>query len=275
MARLVERRDHRSGNGDEGGAGRRITLRGVLAGLFVLLVALVCVRFGFWQLDRLEWRRAQNAALLGAMEEPVLTLDAVTAAQLSREPEAFLYRRVRVEGRFPPAGDVILRGRSHLGQPGVHLLTPLEIEDVPLAVLVNRGWLPAADAVTVDPRPFGASGVQQIEGLVQLYPAADGAGQALEREVDGFRVFSLGRLEFQALQARTAQPLVRFYIQQLPDPSGAAQPLRLPMPEVGEGPHLGYAVQWFSFAAIFLIGFLVVVVRNRPTASPPTTSPGS
>jgi surfeit locus 1 family protein len=265
MARVVKRRDQRSRSGQEGGAGRRITLRGVVAGLFVLLVALVCIRFGFWQLDRLEWRRAQNAALLGAMEEPVLTLDAVTAAQLSREPEAFLYRRVRVEGRFPPAGDVILRGRSHLGQPGVHLLTPLEIEDAPLAVLVNRGWLPAADAVTVDPRPFGASGVQQIEGLVQLYPAADGAGQALERKVDGFLVFSLGRLEFQALQARTAQPLARFYIQQLPDPSGAAQPLRLPMPEVGDGPHLGYAVQWFSFAAIFLIGFLVVVVRNRPT----------
>jgi surfeit locus 1 family protein len=275
MARVVKRRDQRSRSGQEGGAGRRITLRGVVAGLFVLLVALVCIRFGFWQLDRLEWRRAQNAALLGAMEEPVLTLDAVTAAQLSREPEAFLYRRVRVEGRFPPASDVILRGRSHLGQPGVHLLTPLEIEDAPLAVLVNRGWLPAADAVTVDPRPFGASGVQQIEGLVQLYPAADGAGQALERKVDGFLVFSLGRLEFQALQARTAQPLARFYIQQLPDPSGAAQPLRLPMPEVGDGPHLGYAVQWFSFAAIFLIGFLVVVVRNRPAALAPTTPPGS
>jgi surfeit locus 1 family protein len=38
---------------------------------------------------------------------------------------------------------------------------------------------------------------------------------------------------------------------------------RLPPPALDEGPHLSYAIQWFSFAAIALIGGAAVAVRNR------------
>jgi surfeit locus 1 family protein len=242
--------------------GRRLTIRGVAAGLCVLLVAAVCVSFGFWQLERLEQRRAQNAALLAAQVLPILNLDASTAAALTADPGAFLYRRVRVRGGYEPAGEVVLRGRSHQGQPGVHLYAPLELEGSGMRLLVNRGWIPTADAATIDPRPFTAAGVQEIEGLVQIFPAAEGAGVPVEREVNGFRVYSLGRLDLRALQARTGETLLPFYVQQLPDPALREPPVRLAPPVPDEGSHLSYALQWFSFAAIFLIGFVVVATRR-------------
>jgi surfeit locus 1 family protein len=272
VARTVDRQssDEQAGvrganpNRDHPASRRRGLVRGGLAALFVLLVAGVCVSFGFWQLDRLEQRRAQNAVLLAALDEPVLTLDAATAARVSSDPEMYRFRRVRVRGRYEPVGEMILRGRSHAGQPGVHLLAPLRIDDTPLTVLVNRGWLPASDAATVDPRPYAADGIQEIEGLLQPYPAAEGSGVAVEIEVEGFRVFSLSRLDFPLLAARSGGSLQRFYLQELPGDAGE-RPLRLAVPEVSEGSHLSYAIQWFSFAAIFLIGFVIVATRRaRP-----------
>jgi surfeit locus 1 family protein len=237
----------------------------VLAGLFVLLVVVVCVRLGFWQLDRLEQRRAQNAALERAAAEPVLVLDAHAAAEIARDPEAYLFRRVRVRGAFQPAADVVLRGRSHMGQPGVHLFAPLRIDDAGPVVLVNRGWVGAPDAATVDPRPYREHAAVEVEGVVQPFPAARGEGVPVEREVDGYRVFSLARLDSQALQARVAEPLAPFYIQQLPWAGADGYPVRLQMPPVEDGPHLAYAVQWFSFAAIFLVGFVIIATRRtRP-----------
>lgn len=247
---------------------------GVLAGLFVLLVALVCVRLGLWQLDRLEQRREQNAQLLRAAAEPLLTLDAPTAAEIARDPDAYRFRRVRVRGPLRAADDIVLRGRSHAGRPGVHLLAPLQIDGADVTVLVNRGWLAAADGATVDPRPYGESGVVIVEGVVEPYPRARGEGVPVERAVDGYRVFTLARLDLDAVQARSATPVLPFYVQQLPGPGVAEPPLRLPLPDPDEGPHLGYAVQWFSFAAIFLIGFVVVAVRRtRPDASTEPSGP--
>jgi len=246
---------------------RRVPVAGIVAGLLVLLVAGTCVRFGFWQLDRLEQRRSQNVAVLAAADQPPLLLDEVGFAEISRDPAAYRFRRVVVSGRFEPSGDVILRGRSQMGQPGVHLLSTLRVAD-DIAVVVNRGWVPAADGATVDPRMFAEPGNHEVFGIVQDFPAVQGLGVPAEREVDGFAVLSIGRLDTSVLQNRSSAPLAGFYVQQLPDSRAEGLPMRLETPPVTEGSHLSYAVQWFSFAAIFLVGFAVVaVMRTRPGGS--------
>ena len=40
-------------------------------------------------------------------------------------------------------------------------------------------------------------------------------------------------------------------------------PARLPLPPLDEGPHLSYAFQWFSFAAIALGGLGIVLLNRR------------
>lgn len=245
------------------GRGRRVSPGGVVAAGLVLVLAAVCVRLGIWQLDRLEERRARNEALRGALALPPLELDAGAVARVRDDPERFLFRRVRVSGVYLPEGEVVLRGRSLEGSPGVHLLTPLRIGGGPWAVLVNRGWAPASDALSVDPRPLAEPGGREVEGLIQPFPPDVRESRPLETEVDGARVTSVQRMDTVFLRERVAAPLLPIYVQQLPGPGDSGAVRRLPVPPLDEGPHLGYAVQWFSFAAIALGGLLVLLLRAR------------
>jgi surfeit locus 1 family protein len=251
------------------GSDSAVSFRGVVAGLLVVAVAAVCSGFGMWQLDRLEQRRALNATLLAAIDEPFLMLDGATAARLAADPAAHQFRRVRLRGRFEPAQDVILRGRSYAGRPGVHLFTPVRLEADGQVVLVNRGWVAAPDAATIDPRAFARLGTIEVEGLVQPFPAAEGAGTPLRLDLDGYGVLSLARLDPTALRREGNPDLLPFYVQQLAADDPAGLPLALGVPEVSEGSHLSYAIQWFSFAAIFVIGFAVAVLQRTRAAGRP------
>src|SRR5699024_6312310 len=119
-------------------AERRFRTADVLGTVGVLVVALVCVRLGAWQLDRLQQRRAVNARVAERLQQPPLP----SAATLT-DTAAAHFRHVRLAGRFDDARSIILPGRSLRGAPGVHLLTPLLLS-ADTAVLVNRGWVPAA-----------------------------------------------------------------------------------------------------------------------------------
>ena len=229
--------------------------------LLGLAVAALCVRLGFWQLDRLEQRRARNASLTGAMALPVLELRD-SAALVLADPDSFLYRRVRVRGGYDASREVVLRGRTDGGNPGVHLVAPLVFAP-DTSVMVNRGWVPAADAVTVDPRDHAEPGEREVVGILVAAPATDDAAP-LDREVAGAPVHTFARLPLDSLRASAPGTLLPLYVQQL---SGSAPadslPRRVPLPPLGEGPHFGYAVQWFSFAAVALVGLAILLARSR------------
>lgn len=237
-------------------------LRDALAVVFVLAMCGVCVRLGFWQLDRLEQRRARNHALELAGRMPVLDYDSLTAEAIEREPALFINRRLRAIGSYDPSGEIVLRGRADEGRPGVHLVTPLVVLGVPRALLVNRGWIPSPDAATVDARPYAEPGTRTVEGILQEIPRGtrNGGEPARSGAATSYR-----RLDLGVLRRMERRPIVRLYLQQLPGPDSASRrpPVRVSLPPPGNGPHLSYAFQWFSFAAIGVIGLLVVFLRRR------------
>lgn len=239
----------------------RFTLRGALAATFVLAMCGVCVRLGFWQLDRLEQRKARNAALEAARRLPALVYDSATAAAIERDPARFLNRRLRAAGAYDASGEVVLRARAHAGAPGVHLVTPLVVPGVSEALLVNRGWAPSADAATIEARRFAEPGPRVVTGILQAIPrhtrnGGEPAGPA------GARTYF--RLDVDVLRTQP-RPIVPLYLQQLagPDSSVPGRPVRVPLPPPGNGPHLSYAFQWFSFATIGVVGLIVVFLRRR------------
>ncbi|HET7462068.1 MAG TPA: SURF1 family protein [Longimicrobium sp.] len=243
----------------------RMTLRGALAAAFILVMCGVCVRLGFWQLDRLQQRKARNHALEAALRMPVLEYDSATAAAIERDPARYINRRVRATGTYDPAGEVVLRGRSNEGNPGVHLVTPLVAPGVPWSLLVNRGWVPSPDAATVDARPFAEPGTRTVAGILQEIPRhTRAAGEPVTTRVNGTPVITFRRLDLDALRRRERRPFAQLYLQQLPDiDAGKRPPVRVAVAPRDNGPHLSYAIQWFSFAAIGLIGLAILLVRHR------------
>ena len=244
---------------------RGATRAGVIGTLLVLAVAATCVRLGLWQLDRLEERQARNAVAEARMALPPVDADA-----LPLDTAGAAYRRIRLAGSCP-ADHLILAARSRHGSPGVHLLCLFRTA-AGRDVLLDRGWLPSADARTVDPGHLVS--VPQdtlIEALAIPFPrgesarpvaaeptiALDAAG--VELTEPGPRV--IYRLNRAQASAATAVSLGGWYAQAI-GPAGVL-PVPAETPDLGEGPHLGYAVQWFSFAAIALIGWIAIVARRR------------
>jgi surfeit locus 1 family protein len=248
----------------------RLSLRGALAAAFVLVMCGVCVRLGFWQLDRLKQRKARNQAIEAAQRMPMLDFDSMTAAAIQRQPELFVNRTVRVIGTYDPAGEIVLRGRASEGSPGVHLVTPMVVPHVPQALLVNRGWVPSPDAATVDAGRYAEPGARTVIGVFMPVPRrTNRVGHPATTMVNGRPVVTYRRLDLDSPALRYARPILPLYVQQLPGPDSASgrPPVRVPRPVLDNGPHLSYAVQWFSFAAIGVIGLVVVFLRQRRATS--------
>ena len=225
---------------------------------FFGLAALVCARLGIWQVQRLHERRAANAIALAARAAPPVRLDAVTTGDSS-----LIERHVVATGRYDHAHDVVLRGRAYQGTPGVEIVTPLVFEGSRTAVLVNRGFVPAPDAASVLTDSLGEPGLVTVRGLAMALPS--GKGAPLERPSDT----TWARLDLQALGDRMPYTLAPIYIRQQPDPALPRFPRRLDPLPIDDGPHLSYAIQWFSFAVMVVV-FGIVILRQsgRPRVSP-------
>jgi surfeit locus 1 family protein len=223
--------------------------------VFVLLAVVSAagfVRLGVWQLHRRGERRAQNAVMASRLIEPERD-----AAELSPDDTAGLrFHRVRVSGSPDYDHELILAARSHNGAPGVDLLTPVRIPGRDTAVLVNRGWVYAADGATIDENKFRERDSVFV-GFAELYPSPTGASYSGKPSV-------LARLGVEAARRAVPYPLALFYVVALGDSTGATdRPARLTVPPLDEGPHLSYAIQWFSFAAIALAGAVFVIKQAR------------
>ena len=218
------------------------------------VVALIFARLGLWQVTRLRERRAANVVALQARSAPRIPLDGATpiTAELAG-------REVSATGRYDHEHDVVLRGKAYGGSPGVEVVTPLVLEGGRQAVLVNRGFLPTPDAVTVQTDSVREFGRVQVDGTA--LPVPSGGGAPLER--GGHTTWT--HLDLKALGGRMPYEIAPLYIRQSPDTGLPRFPRRLAPLPIDDGPHLSYAIQWFAFAAMTLIfgGVILRTPRER------------
>ncbi|MFN8456587.1 MAG: SURF1 family protein [Anaerolineae bacterium] len=223
--------------------------------ILVLIVLIVLISLGLWQLRRLEERRALNQNIQTALSQPALSL---RDAQI--DPEMLHFRRVTVTGIFDNAAAIVLRNQLMDDNPGVHLITPLRLTGSEQVILIDRGWIPRreADLQPTDLTPYEITGEVTIEGIAYRTQTRSGWLSPLDPPLrEGqTRLVNWFRVDIDRIQQQVPYPLLPVFIKQLPDSS--TQPDTLPQPEaltLDEGPHLGYALQWFSFATILVVTY--------------------
>ena len=226
--------------------------RTILFCALAVIAAAIFVRFGFWQLGRLAERQARNAAILSAQRDAPIPL-----ASLPPDTGAAHYRPALVTGQFDYAHELVLAGRTHQGSPGVELLTPVRIGHGDTAVLVDRGWVYSPDAGSVDRSRWHEADSARVTCYVELYAPDAGTTRSV---LDPRIVRRVSRSE---IAPKLPYPLAPYYLVQTGDTVDARHPARREIPPLDDGPHRGYAIQWFSFATIALVGALFVVLRER------------
>src|SRR5215207_9404401 len=220
--------------------------------LLVIFGALILGRLGSWQLDRLAQRRAFNSSLNTRMAQPALTL---TGAII--DPAALEYRRIEARGMYDPTQEIVLRNRELDGTPGVHILTPLRLSDSNTAVLVDRGWNPRDQADLAARSAFPApTGEVLVSGIARRSQENVGGPQDPPLGPDRKRLDAWFHVNIGSIQQQVGYPLLQIFIEQQPAPGDPALPRRVATADLGEGPHMGYAVQWFAFAIILVVGYI-------------------
>lgn len=239
--------------------------------LLVLAAIAGLVRLGFWQLERLEQRRARNAQIAHQLALPPVAL--TPGFSLPGDLAQLKNRRVVAQGEFDFSQQVALLYQNRQGAPGLHLMAPLVLADGSTAVLVDRGWIPQTAAAPEQWPQFDEPDPAAITGFIQLpqtLPAAGGTRTPNTPRIEWYRV------DIPAIQAQLPYKLLPIYILQ----SAAAQnsddlPYRVePEFDLSDGPHLGYAGQWYLFALILGVGYIYYLVKTaRTMAGKPREEP--
>jgi cytochrome oxidase assembly protein ShyY1 len=233
----------------------------------VLLMAWGAVRLGDWQFDRMDEREQRNAWAernLAAPPAPVTdVLSADEALPRSRE-----WQRVEATGTYDTSQTFVVRYQTRDGDGGVDVVTPLLLESGG-AVLVDRGWMATKDPGTgPEDTPAPPSGSVTIEGWAR----ADSTGDRTAI-TDG----STREISSRAAASLVDAPLLQGFVdlqEESPAPATALVPAE--EPDLSEGPHLFYGIQWWFFGALAIGGFGYLVWDEarggqRPRRKPPST----
>lgn len=229
--------------------------------LILLLILLpLFVTLGFWQLDRAQQKRHSASTMETRRNLPPLEL---TSQPLNTD--TIEYRTLRVTGQFDASWQRLIANRKHLGKPGFHVITPLRVQNSDRYLLINRGWVAARNNQPPDietpSETFTLTGETNIPSppAIELDFDLNAPGPWPFLTLENYRSWSgLDIFPFVALQS--------------PDsPHGFTRAWTTARP--GEGMHLGYAIQWFSFALLSVVlwlrlslirlSSLVIVKENR------------
>ncbi len=243
--------------------------RWILSTILVLFASAVMIRLGFWQLDRLAGKRAAIAVAQAAIAAPPIPID---GSEANPDLQSYLYHSASARGIYDFEHEVLLKNQNYnTNQAGYHLLTPLRLEGSDRALLVDRGWIPFDGVDPNNLKAFEEPGPQAIVGQIEMPEARPSAAQppaAFEKQ--------WYRVDIEWLQKQTPYPLLPFYVALNPSTGPASPPFRdPPAVTLDEGPHMGYAIQWFLFALVVPIVYAFQIRRmdRRQTEAklPPPT----
>ena len=235
-----------------------------LIAALVVAAAAGMVGLGFWQLARLRERQGMNLSIRARLAQTPQTLTAGTGDLPDYQP-------VQAQGTYDFSQEIVLRNRAHDGQPGVHVLTPLRLADGG-AVLVDRGWIPYLQAGAADRAPYQQpTGPVTVTGIARrsqsrsaTFLPADPTASPNGPRLDAWFWPDIAQIEIQ-----TPYALLPFYVELAPATDTQALPISGYEVDLSDGPHLSYAIQWFSFSVILLVGSAALwrQRRRRPAAA--------
>ena len=218
--------------------------------LIALLLVIFCLWGSQWQYHRGVDRHARNAVIEERIAKSPIELDTVTGDLPNYE-----WQTVSVAGTFDTEKQILLRNRYNDGKYGYEVLTLFKSSDNK-NFWVDRGWVQAGATATTPPVVTALpQGVVSIVGRLRLdsslprgsFFALPGKGEGLVSE----------------LNAQSQLNTEKFYVDLLSGSDASLNPeVTAQLPELSDGPHMAYALQWIFFAGLVIYG-RILIRRSR------------
>jgi len=210
--------------------------------LVALLLILLCLWAAQWQYHRGVDRHARNTLII---EQSLLP--AVELGELTGNIDSFEWRTISFQGVFDDKNQILLRNRYSEGVYGFEQLTLFVFDQ--RKIWVDRGWIKAGSNATIPPQLQQTSDESvRITGRLRLdsslpqgkfFAVANNAQRDLVSQLD----------------ARKGFQTEDFYIDLISVSDTAMNPdVPVELPELSDGPHMAYALQWIFFAALVSYG---------------------
>jgi len=237
-----------------------------LTTLLVILGAGLCIRLGIWQLDRLEQRKAFNSHVQAMWNSPpiILAKDSLTDSLVEME-----YRSIIASGEYDFSNQVALRNQYYQDLYGYHLLTPLVIGQG-IAVVVDRGWIPSEKNEQPENwQIYNTERQVEISGIIRVGQVKPDLGGRPDPTLSPGQVGLdyWNNVNLERLDQQMPYELLDIYIQLDFEEGSDSFPIPYqPEIELTEGPHLGYAGQWFVFATLLFAGYPYLIRKRENLA---------
>lgn len=234
----------------------------ILSHVLVVVAVLVMLRLGFWQMDRWHDESQRSEQIEQALSQDPVPLDEVLAEagdDPAEVPEELRFERVSTSGTWRPEDEVVVRNRALEGLPGGWVLTPLEYSDGSVVAVV-RGWVPLEQANAGGPVPDAAppTGEVAVSGIVGLTHSEAGLGA---KDPETGTLNNLARVDIERFQQQLDADLAPIWLtmdgMSPPQEGDLPEPISVEVPTPSQ--NFSYMIQWFLFAAIFAVGYLLIL----------------
>ena len=223
----------------------------LLKSAVALLLVIGCLWAAQWQYHRGVDRHQRNNQIELRSDLPAISISDAVQDAASQE-----WRKVSATGQFDPDRQILLRNRYFEGKYGFEVLTAFQ-DSSGVEYWVDRGWVQAGENATIAPQiPPLPVGEVTIEGRLRL-----------DRSLPQGKFFALptgnkgGLISEANAQASNKEYGIdsTFYVDLLTGDHPELTPdVAASLPELSDGPHFAYALQWIIFAGLVLYGRFLI-----------------
>lgn len=225
--------------------------------LGILLLVVVMINLALWQVRRMNEREDFNAEVRSHASAPVRPVEDVMPDGADVDSSDLQWYNVSATGTYLTDEQVLVVNVSQDGSAGVDPVVPLQLADGRL-VLVNRGFV--VNGTAVPPAPAG-----EVEIVGRLRPSQKRGTGGLSDPAEG-ELEEVQRIDINRLQKQLDAPVLPMYVDLLDStPREPDQITPVAAPDLSDGPHLSYAVQWSIFSVAAVIGWVLAVRRSVRT----------
>ena len=230
-----------------------------LAPTLIMLVAVtVFVIAGNWQRGRMEMKESLRARYdASAHEAPALFSDLAATGDWAAQR----FRAVVVQGEYDAEHQILIDNKVYAARVGYDVVTPLRLDDTHI-VLVNRGWVPLGLSRAMLPDVPPPPGRVTVRGRLDSPPA-----HYLELRTETSTGPVWQNLDPARIAKATGLPVLPVIVEETEAPSPADGLVRdWPLPDFGVEQHRMYMLQWYAFAALAVVLWVVLNRRKRGDA---------